>query len=263
MTVPVPATVPLQQGTVAIVVVNPPATVSNVVSAALTGDAAEGIPTITSVDGIDLAPDSIDLGIHQDNVERLIQQGDVVTIGGTGFDSVNGVVVDMFCNGCLGGKVAIPAVATPTSVMVTVPLPDAAKGIPLITGNVSFDVTNAGADHLFKFKSNAVAVPILALPEVTSAIQTGSTISVTGNGFIPGSVLNFFNLQACGGVVNLGGADATGHSKIPLTITSLTMMSFTVPPGAQKGPAYVQIVNPPFVPFTSSGTGAGGSFMLH
>ncbi len=244
-------------------VVNPPATVSNVVSAALTGDAAEGIPTITSVDGIAVAADSTDLGIHQDNVEKLIHQGDVVTIGGTAFDSVNGVVVDMFCNGCPGGKVAIPAIASPTSVMITVPLPDPGTGIPAITGNVSFDVTNAGADHLFKFKSNAVAVPILALPAVTSVIQAGNTITVTGNGFIPGSVLNFFNLQPCGGVVNLGGADATGHSNIPLTISSLTMMSFTVPAGAQKSPAYVQIVNPPFVPFTSSGTGPGGAFTLH
>lgn len=263
MTVPVPDTIPLQQGTVAIVVVNPPATVSNVVSAALTGDAALDIPTITSIDGIDVARDSTDLGIHQDNVEKLIQQGEVVTIGGTGFDNVNGVVVDMFCNGCPGGKVAIPAVATLTSVMVTVPLPDAAKGIPLITGNVSFDVTNAGADHLFKFKSNAVAVPILALPAVTTVVQSGDTITVTGDGFIPGSVLNFFNLQNCGGVVNLGGADAAGHSKIPLNITSLTSMSFTLPPGVQKAPSYVQIVNPPFVPFTSSGTGPGGSFTVH
>jgi hypothetical protein len=263
MTVPVPVTVPLSQGTVAIQVVNPVSIASNAVTTFLIGDATQGIPTISSIDGLGVAADSINPGIHQDYVATLIHQGDLVTIGGVGFDSVNGVVVDMFCYGCPRGKVGMAAVPTRTKVMFTVPLPNPSMGIPTITGNVSFTVTNAGAGHLFKFKSNAVAVPILALPAVTSVTQAGNTIRVTGNGFVASSILNFFNDQGCAGTLNLGGVNAAGQSNIPLTITSLTTMSFTVPSNAQKGSAYVQVVNPPFVPFTSSGSGPGGSIILH
>jgi hypothetical protein len=37
------------------------------------------------------------------------------------------------------------------------------------------------------------------------------------------------------------------------------MLTFAVPASAKAGPSYIQAINPPFVPFTSSG-GAGGSF---
>jgi len=39
-------------------------------------------------------------------------------------------------------------------------------------------------------------------------------------------------------------------------------MTFTKPAQAVPGLSYVQAVNPPFTPFTSSGSGPGGSFTL-
>ena len=41
-----------------------------------------------------------------------------------------------------------------------------------------------------------------------------------------------------------------------------TKFTFTKPAGAMAGPSYVQALNPPFVPFTSSGNGPGGAFTL-
>ena len=38
------------------------------------------------------------------NVETVVVAGKVVTLGGTGFDTANGVAVDLFC-ACTGGKV--------------------------------------------------------------------------------------------------------------------------------------------------------------
>jgi len=57
--------------------------------------------------------------------------------------------------------------------------------------------------------------------------------------------------------------DASGKSKIPLTIVNSNRFTFTKPAGAVPGISYVQAINPPFVPFTSSGNDAGGSFTLH
>jgi hypothetical protein len=73
-------------------------------------------------------------------------------------------------------------------------------------------------------------------------------------------VINFFNKQGVV-VVNLGGI-VGGVSKIPLTLINDTEFRFTKPAGSVAGPAYVQALNPPFVPFTSSGNGPGGGFML-
>src|SRR5271169_2248732 len=38
--------------------------------------------------------------------------------------------------------------------------------------------------------------------------------------------------------------------------------SFGIPAGAVPGPSYVQALNPPFVPFTSSGNAASGALVL-
>ncbi len=53
-----------------------------------------------------------------------------------------------------------------------------------------------------------------------------------------------------------------GHAVIPLTLVSDTEFTFTVPAGAHPGASYVQVVSPPFVPFSSSGNDPGGSFTL-
>ena len=76
-------------------------------------------------------------------------------------------------------------------------------------------------------------------------------------------MINFFNKQGAI-VVNLGGLKPGGTPKIPLTFSggSSTSFKFTKPAGAVAGPAYVQALNPPFVPFTSSGNDPGGAFTL-
>ena len=75
------------------------------------------------------------------------------------------------------------------------------------------------------------------------------------------TVINFFNQQSSG-AVNLGGLDAVGKPRIALRIVNDTVFTFNKPAGAAAGPSYVQALNPPFVPYTSSGTGPGGAFTL-
>jgi hypothetical protein len=47
-----------------------------------------------------------------------------------------------------------------------------------------------------------------------------------------------------------------------LTFIGPTRFSFAVPAGAIPGAAYIQAINPPFVPFSSSGNDPGGAFAL-
>jgi hypothetical protein len=122
-------------------------------------------------------------------------------------------------------------------------------------------VSNKGADGKYSRKSNAVSVPIGAKIAVTSVGQSGTTIAVNGAGFSALTVINFFNAQG-GGVVNLGGLKPDGTPRIPLTLVNDTKMTFLRPAGAMPGPSYVQALNPPFTPFTSSGNGSGGVVTL-
>ena len=61
---------------------------------------------------------------------------------------------------------------------------------------------------------------------------------------------------------NLGGIEPDGAPRIPLTIVSATRFTFVVPAGSVPGASYVQAINPPFVPYTNSGSDPGGSFVL-
>ncbi len=109
--------------------------------------------------------------------------------------------------------------------------------------------------------SNAVSVPIGQAISVTLVTQSGNTITVNGMGFAQKmTVLNFFNTHASG-VVNLGGLGPSGPL-IPLAFINSDKVTFTKPAKAVPGPSYVQMVNPPYTPFTSSGSGPGGSFTL-
>ena len=122
-------------------------------------------------------------------------------------------------------------------------------------------ISNAGPAKTYTLKSNAVSVPLGAKITVTSVGQVGSTITVHGTGFSTLTVINLFNKQGAI-VVNLGGFGPGGTPKIPLTFIDDTTFSFTKPFSAVPGAAYVQAFNPPFVPFTSSGTGPSGAFTL-
>jgi hypothetical protein len=96
---------------------------------------------------------------------------------------------------------------------------------------------------------------------VTAVNQSGAVVAVSGTGFSILTVINLFNGQAAG-VVNLGGLKPDGTPRIPLTFIDNTQFSFTLPSAAIAGPGYVQALNPPFVPFSSSGNGAGGAFTI-
>lgn len=266
LTIKVPATKPLGQGFVAVQVVNTDAgfVASNLGYALLQGSPAAGIPTLLTIDGTGLAKTSISPNFATDNVETVVVQGSVVTLGGTGFDTVNGVAIDLFC-ACTGGKVGPfflnpgDAGLKPDSLSFT--LPASGPNAPP-TGPGSFVVINKGADGMFSLESEAVSVPIGAKISVSSVSQSASTITVNGSGFSTLTVINFFNLQGAV-AVNLGGLKANGTAKIPLTLVNSTRFTFMVPMGAIVGPSYGQALNPPFVPFTSSGNDPGGAFTLH
>ena len=261
LTVPIPATLSLGQGFAEVQVVNADAgfTISNLASALLQGSPVAGIPTLKSINGTGLAATSSNPAFAINNVETVIKQGTTVTLGGTGFDAAHGVAVNVFC-ACSGGKV--PAIfvnpgsggLTSTSFSFTLP-----SNVP--TGPASIVVINKGADSSFSKASNAVSVPVGAALTITSVTQSGSIITVNGTGFSTLTVINFFNKQG-GSSVNLGGIGSGGTAKIHLAVVNSTKFTFTKPGGAVPGPSYVQALNPPYVPFTSSGNDPGGGFTL-
>ena len=266
LTVNVPATKPLGQGFVAVQVVNADAGFvhSNPAFALLEGFAPAGIPTILTIDGMGLAATSIDPNFATANVETVVVQGSMVTLGGSGFDTVHGVAIDLFC-ACTGGKVGPfflnPGDAGLRPAAVSFTLPTSGPNAPP-TGPGSFVVSNKGGDGMFGRKSNAVSVPIGARITVNSVTQSAGTIAVNGTGYSSRTVINFFNRQGAV-AVNLGGLQSNGMAKIPLTLVNSNRFTFTVPAGAIAGESYVQALNPPFVPFTSSGNAPGGAFSLH
>ena len=186
-----------------------------------------------------------------------------MTLGGKGFDTTNGVAVDLFC-ACTDGKVG-PFFINPgnpglgsSSIRFTLP---ASGAMAPTTGPGSFVVSNAGSAKTYIKKSNAVSVPIGQSISVSSVTQSGSIITVNGTGFSKLTVINFFNTQG-GTAVNLGGLGAGGKAKIPLTFVNSDRFTFTRPAAAEPGASYVQALNPPFVPFTSTGNEPGGGFTL-
>jgi hypothetical protein len=84
----------------------------------------------------------------------------MVRLGGTAFDVINGVAVDLFT---AGGKLPTfflnPGNPGLTATQISVFLPS--RGLPNSppTGPRSFVVSNAGAGRAFAKKSNAVSVP--------------------------------------------------------------------------------------------------------
>ncbi len=265
LVVSVPATIPLGEGFVAVQVINTDEgfEASNVAYALLQGSPAAGIPSLTTVNGVGLAATSSDPSYAIDNVETVLVQGNVVKLGGSGFDTTNGVAVDLFC-ACTGGKVG-PFFVNPgdpglSSTEISFTLPASGTNAPS-TGPGSLVISNAGVSHSYAVKSNAVAVPIGAQISISSITQSGNTITVNGAGFSTLSVINFF-ANTAGGLQNLGGL-GPGGPLIPLTVINSNQFTFSKPASALTGAAYIEAFNPPFVPFTSSGTGPSGSFTLH
>ena len=267
LTVTVPDTVALGQGFVAVQVINTNAgfEASNVAYALLQGSPAAGLPTIQSINGVSLdTTTSSNPSYATNNVKAVVSQGSTVRLGGTGFDTVNGVAIDLFC-GCPGGKVGpfllAPGNAGLTSTLISFALPPVGMPGSPSTGPGSFVVSNAGPSGTYNKKSNAVSAPIGQMISVTSVTQVGPIITVNGTGFSILTAINLFNAQN-GGTVNLGGLGAGGVAKISLTLVGSDQFTFIRPAGAVAGAAYAQAVNPPFVPFTSSGSDPGGAFIL-
>ena len=264
LTVAIPSNVTLGQGFAEVQVVNTDQgyKASNSVPALLQGSAAAGIPTLTGVNGVGLAPTSSQPSYAVNNVQTVIKQGTSVTLDGTGFDASNGVAVNVFC-ACTGGKVG-PFFVNPgpglTPILFSFPLP---AGVP--TGPGSVVVINKGADGSYSKSSNAVSVPIGQTVTVTSVSEPGSgagaKITVNGTGFSTLTVINLFNQQGAA-TANLGGLGSGGTPNIPLNIINSNQFTFDRPSGAVPGGAYMQAFNPPFVPYTSSGSDPGGAFTL-
>jgi hypothetical protein len=243
-----PSNLPLGSGFVTVVVINTDQNYiwSNPQSQLLFGSAAANIPTIRSINGVNLhAPDpSTPLAY----VETVVAAGASMTITGTGF---NNPLVNVFsASGNLGPR-APAAGWTSTFMQITLP-----ANSP--TGPGSVQVVNN--PYVGNVQSNAVSVPIGALLSITSITQSGSTVTVDGTGFSTLSVINLFNAQSGGGT-NLGGFGPNGPN-VPLTIVSPNRFTFQVPATAQTGAAYVEVLNPPFIAYSSSGNDPDGAFHL-
>jgi alpha-tubulin suppressor-like RCC1 family protein len=246
LTVAVPATVPLGQGFGSLQVVNTDRfyAESNVVGALLEGEATLNLPTILFVNGVGLGPADPAIGVaHADTV---VARGGPVTIVGTGF---NAPAVNLFTATGNVGPLWPLAGGTATTIQVVVP-----GTAPVGPG--SFQVVNN--PYTGNVQSNAVAAVIGAPLTITSVSVAGGTVTVTGTGFSVLSVINLFNRQG-GAAVNLGGL-AGGTARVPLTLVSDTEFTFARPAGAVAGPAFVEVLNPPFIPFASSGTDPDGAF---
>jgi len=212
------------------------------------GSAALNIPSILTINGMQLRPlsPSVPLAV----VETAVPQGSTVSIGGTGFNSP---LVNLFtATGPMGPLVPQPG-GTASTIQVVMP-----SNAP--TGPGSFQVVNS--PYTGNVQSNAVNFALGSQLSINSVSQSDSTVTVIGSGFSVVSVINLFSQQAGGGVANLGGYNAQGQPRIPLNIVSGNVFTFTVPAGAVSGPAYVHVLNPPFIPFTSTGGDPGGAFTL-
>ena len=219
---------------------------TNLVGAVLLGNDALGVPSVTGIDGTPLSATSTDPSIGLANVETIVAPGGTMTIEGRAFQSSK---VNIFTASGNVGPLD-PASQTSTSISVGIP-----ADAPVGPGSVQ--VVNA----LGAFRSsNAVSVPIGALVTVAGVEVNGALVTVHGTGFSSLTVINLF-AGVAGQVVNLGGFDPGGSPNIPLTIVSDTELTFALPAGLDTGSAYVQVINPPFIPYTTS-QGAGGSFTV-
>jgi hypothetical protein len=245
----VPPTVPLGNGfgTVQVVNTDQGYTESNLEGQLLYGDADDDIPTITAVNGVPLNAASPSTPVA--NVSTLVLPATTVTLTGTGFASA---LVNLFTATGNVGPLTPLGGASATQIQVVVPA--GAR-----TGPGSFQAVNA--PYTGNVQSNAVSVPVGALVSVTSVSVSETTVTVNGTGFCPLTVINLFNLQG-DTAVNLGGLNGDGSSKIPMTIVSSTQLTFEKPAGAVAGPSFVEILNPPFIPYSSSGNDPDGAFSM-
>jgi CSLREA domain-containing protein len=211
------------------------------------------VPGITGLNGVPLSATSSEPSIKTANVEGLIIPGASATIQGSGFDNPRVNIFSASGNCAPGGDDPgiKPISSNATSITLTVP---GSCGV------------GPGSVQVINFKdafraSNAVSVPIGAQVTVSNVSVNGSTVTVNGTGFNSLTVINLF-ASSGGNVVNVGGLNGGGSANIPLTIVNSNQLTFTRPGGLSPGAAYVQVLNPPFIPFSSSGNDPDGAFTV-
>lgn len=225
---------------------------SNVRGLVLLGNPAlaEPVPSITAIAATPLSASSADPSVATANVERVLAPGAATTIAGAGFVEPR-VNVFAAAGNCAPAGGLVPSAWTDEMLVVTIP-----ADCPVGPGSIQV-VNSVGSFRV----SNAVAVAVGEPLTVTAVDVQGSTIAVTGTGFNPLTVLNLF--AASGGtLVNAGGLTQQGVPRIQLTVIDAHHLTFERPSGLDAGAAYVQAINPPFIPFSTSGSGPGGRFEL-
>lgn len=238
----IPPTVTLGYGFGTVIVVNTDQGFiqSNPQSQYLVGSTDANIPTITGINGVGLRP--LDPQVPVANVETIVPKGSVVTLTGTGF---NNPLVNLYTATGYVGPLSPHPGWTSTSLQVDVPA-------NVVTGPGTFQVVNS--PYSSQNVSNAVAATLGARITITGVTQQGSNIVVTGTGFCVLTRINLWDTWATG--------SAYFGPQIQISLQSDTQLSFPIPNGAQPGSAYVQVLNPPFIPFSHSGADPDGSFAI-
>ncbi len=257
-----PCSVGLGSGFVALQVINTDQGYlgSNTVGTLLLAAIDSGYPSITGVGGVTVA--AADPSYAVAHVETVLARGSTVTINGSGF-AVPAMVNLFTAAGNAGPLDTLPG-STSTDLLVQIP-------VDVPTGPGALQVVNPGGSWPV---SNAVSVPLVAALSVTSiidngtgiavnskpAVLNGGTLAVSGTGFSTLSVINFFTV----GGTNHCGLSVGGTALCPITLQSDT--DFTVQRPASmdgySGPAFIQVLNPPFVPFSSTGEDPDSAFTL-
>ena len=122
---------------------------------------------------------------------------------------------------------------------------------------------NKGAGGTFSKSSNAVSVPIgQAITVTVRSSQTGSMITVDWNRLLNPDRHQLLQPARRRSRSIWAGLTAT-HAEDSADLDQLDDVHVQqARRAAVAGPSYVQALNPPFVPFTSSGSGPGGAFTL-
>lgn len=221
---------------------------SNLVGVPLIGEPAQGLPSVLAIDGALISDTSWEVSIGLANVEQVLANDGTTVhrIDGTGFASP---LVNLFTATGNCGPLT-PDAASATTIDVRIP-----PSCPVGPG--SLQVVNRPSFRA----SNAVSAPLGAAVTISDVSVAGDVVSVDGSGFSPLTVINLFAAGA-GGLTNFGGFDGQGAAKVALSGLTSTHFSFALPHGALAGKAYVEAINPPFIPFASSAGDPDGAFTI-
>ncbi len=227
-------------------------------------DSVNGLQVITSVGqpGADWAPTVILPRNHNPLLSWWESDtSEPIVLGGHGFDTTRGIAVGLLFasqDGQVGPLFFNPGNPGFDATRIIVKLPLVGSGAPSV-GSGMILVRNKGADGNYSKASNGVWVSIGAPIWVAHVYQSGAVITVEGTGFSSATVVNLYCGKPFG---NLGGLDKAGRPLLPLDVDSDSELRFTVPTKAKAGRCYLEALNPPFLPFSSSYNDPGGGFIL-